>query len=284
MAERHNQRSGIGAQTGNSGQAKSTRTPGAQGLYDPINEHDSCGVGMIASINNDASHSVVENGLEMLVNLTHRGAVGADPLMGDGAGMLLQIPHKFLAKNVDFKLPEPGRYAVAMVFYPQDESLRARCDAAILSVLDAENLEYLGRRTVPFDQNGQSELVIAAQPHIEQLFIACPDGIDVDTFERDLLIARKMISNVIVQDIPEANKDDGFYIVSMSARTIVYKGMFLAYQLGAFYPDLHDADFESAMVIVHQRFSTNTFPTWDLAHPFRMIAHNGEINTLRGNV
>ncbi|MCC0024095.1 MAG: glutamate synthase large subunit [Hyphomicrobiaceae bacterium] len=284
MAERHNQRSGIGAQTGNSGQAKSTRTPGAQGLYDPINEHDSCGVGMIASINNDASHSVVENGLEMLVNLTHRGAVGADPLMGDGAGMLLQIPHKFLAKNVDFKLPEPGRYAVAMVFYPQDESLRARCDAAILSVLDAENLEYLGRRTVPFDQNGQSELVIAAQPHIEQLFIACPDGIDVDTFERDLLIARKMISNVIVQDIPEANKDDGFYIVSMSARTIVYKGMFLAYQLGAFYPDLHDADFESAMVIVHQRFSTNTFPSWKLAHPYRMTAHNGEINTIRGNV
>ncbi len=257
--------------------------PAAQGLYNPANEHDSCGVGFIANIKNAASHEVVEKGLQMLVNLTHRGAVGADPLMGDGAGMLAQIPHKFFKKVTDFDLPGPGEYAVAVLFYPADTSLRDKCNAIFKSGLGSEGLTLLGERVVPFDNSCLSEGVIATQPIIEQAFIRMPSGLDIDSFERKLLIARKVVSNAIYNDHPEAQGDNGFYIVSMSARTLVYKGMFLAYQLGGFYTDLSDPDFESAVALVHQRFSTNTFPSWKLAHPYRMTAHNGEINTIRGN-
>ncbi len=260
-----------------------TGRPEAQGLYDPANEHDSCGVGFIANIKNAPSHEVVEKGLEMLVNLTHRGAVGADPLMGDGAGLLSQIPHKFFKKVVDFDLPGAGEYAVAMIFYPSDEKLRKTCNKVFKRALESEGLSLIGERVVPFDNSCLSEGVIATQPHIEEAFIRMPSGLDIDTFERRLLIARKVVSNAIYNDLPEAQNDNGFYIVSMSARTIVYKGMFLAYQLAAFYSDLKDEDFESAVALVHQRFSTNTFPSWKLAHPYRMTAHNGEINTIRGN-
>ena len=233
--------------------------PQAQGLYDPAHEHDACGIGMIANIKNKPSHEVVQKGLEILENLEHRGAVGADPLMGDGAGILVQTPHAFFAKVLPFALPEKHHYAVAMVFYPSD-------------------------RTVPTDNSRLSEGVIATQPIIEQMVIARPEGLTIDEFERKLLIVRKVISNVVYKEIPESDSDNGFYVVSMSARTIVYKGMFLADQLGAFYTDLHDEAFESAIALVHQRFSTNTFPSWKLAHPYRMTTHNGEINTIRGNV
>ena len=261
-----------------------TGRPAAQGLYDPMQEHDACGIGMIANIKNAPSHEVVEKGLEILENLEHRGAVGADPLMGDGAGILVQTPHGFFQKVLPFALPEKHHYAVAMIFYPNIPALRDRCAAVVRACIAGEGLELLGERTVPTDNKKLSEGVIATQPIIEQMVIARPEGLTLDEFERKLLIVRKVISNTVYAEVPESDGDNGFYVVSMSARTLVYKGMFLADQLGAFYPDLHDEDFESAIALVHQRFSTNTFPSWKLAHPYRMTTHNGEINTIRGNV
>jgi glutamate synthase (NADPH) large chain len=258
--------------------------PAAQGLYDPAHEHDACGIGMIANIKNKPSHEVVQKGLEILENLEHRGAVGADPLMGDGAGILVQTPHAFFKKVLPFALPEKHHYAVAMIFYPNVEGLRERCAAVVRRCLEQEGLTLLGERTVPTNNSKLSRGVIATQPEIEQMVIARPEGLTLDEFERKLLIVRKVISNTVYKDVPESDSDNGFYVVSMSARTIVYKGMFLAEQLGAFYPDLHDEAFESAIALVHQRFSTNTFPSWKLAHPYRMTTHNGEINTIRGNV
>ncbi|MEO5807356.1 glutamate synthase large subunit [Devosia sp.] len=264
--------------------AAPTGRPAAQGLYDPANEHDACGIGMIANIKNRPSHEVVEKGLEILENLEHRGAVGADPLMGDGAGILVQTPHGFFAKTVDFELPAKHFYAAAMIFYPNDAPMRDRCAAAVEGCFAGEGLTLLGTRVVPTNNSSLPRGVIATQPFIEQLFIARPDGMALDEFERKLLIVRKVISNTVYAQVPESNGDNGFYVVSMSARTVVYKGMFLAAQLKAFYPDLSDESFESAIALVHQRFSTNTFPSWKLAHPYRMTTHNGEINTIRGNV
>ena len=171
-----------------------------------------------------------------------------------------------------------------MIFYPNDTALRDRCAETMRGCITREGLTLLGERVVPFDNSALSAGVIATQPIIEQMFIARPEGLSIDEFERKLLIVRKVISNTVYAAVPESNSDNGFYVVSMSARTIVYKGMFLAYQLGAFYPDLSDESFESAIALVHQRFSTNTFPSWKLAHPYRMTTHNGEINTIRGNV
>ena len=258
--------------------------PPAQGLYRPTSEHDSCGVGFIANIRNTRSHAIVERGLAILENLEHRGAVGADPLMGDGAGILVQVPHAFFRKAVAFELPAAGDYGVGMLFYPNDVALRDRCAETARACLRDEGLRLIGERVVPTDNACLSAGVIATQPIIEQLFIDRPAGLDDEAFERRLLIARKVISNAVYTSIPEAQTDNGFYTVSMSARTVVYKGMFLSYQLKAFYPDLVDPDFASALALVHQRFSTNTFPSWRLAHPYRMTAHNGEINTIRGNV
>ncbi len=258
--------------------------PAAQGLYSPANEHDACGIGMIANIKNMASHEVVEKGLEILENLEHRGAVGADPLMGDGAGILVQTPHAFFKKVLPFDLPEKHHYAVAMIFYPNVEGLRDRCADVIRRCLEQEGLVLLGERVVPTNNGKLSRGVIATQPAIEQMIIARPEGLTLDEFERKLLIVRKVISNTVYKEVPESDSDNGFYVVSLSARTLVYKGMFLADQLGSFYIDLHDATFESAIALVHQRFSTNTFPSWKLAHPYRMTTHNGEINTIRGNV
>jgi len=258
--------------------------PAAQGLYDPKNEHDACGIGMIANIGNRPSHEVVEKGLEILENLEHRGAVGADPLMGDGAGILIQTPHDFFAKVLPFPLPPRHHYAVVMIFYPNIPALRDRCAAIVRECLAGEDLTLLGERVVPTDNSALSEGVIATQPIIEQLILARPADLTLDEFERKLFIARKVISNTVYDKVPESDGDNGFYVVSMSARTLVYKGMFLADQLGKFYPDLSDPDFSSAIALVHQRFSTNTFPSWKLAHPYRMTTHNGEINTIRGNV
>ena len=260
--------------------------PPAQGLYDPKNEHDACGVGFVADLKGRASHRIVEDGLKILVNLTHRGAAGADPLAGDGAGILVQIPHDFLkvaCAAVGIALPEPGHYAVGNLFMPRNAAQRIYCEQVVQRVVDAEGLKLLGWRDVPTDNSCLSDTVIATEPVHRQVFIGRgPDIADEADFERKLYILRKMISSTINGET--GGHDIGFYTVSLSCRTLVYKGMFLAYQLGAYYPDLHHPKFASALALVHQRFSTNTFPSWKLAHPYRMVAHNGEINTLRGNL
>jgi glutamate synthase (NADPH) large chain len=272
------------------GEARGGRiSPRAEGLYRPEFEHDACGIGLIANLKGAKSHDTIQDGLKILVNLTHRGAVGADPLAGDGAGMLTQIPHEFFAaeaQRIGFALPEPGQYGVGQLFMPRDPDWRRRCEALIEGVIAAEGLVLLGWRDVPVSNKGLPEIVTATEPFHRQIFIGRGSGIDdQDTFERRLYLARKVISNTIIQEgAANGRADAEFYPVSMSSRTIVYKGMFLAFQLGEYYQDLHDGRFASAFALVHQRFSTNTFPSWKLAHPYRMVAHNGEINTLRGNV
>ena len=262
--------------------------PEARGLYDPRNEHDACGVGFIAHMKGEKSHKIISDGLAMLENLTHRGAVGADPLMGDGAGMLVQIPDalfraEWAEKGVE--LPPAGDYAVGHFFLPQEEELRTHIEDIIAQVIAEEGKELIGFRDVPVDNSSLSKApeIVATEPVHRQVFIAKADDKEGgDAFERRVFILRKVISSRIHAETD--GRDNGFYPVSMSSRTIVYKGMFLAYQVGAYYKDLSDPRFESAVALVHQRFSTNTFPSWKLSHPYRMVAHNGEINTLRGNV
>ncbi|WEX10355.1 glutamate synthase large subunit [Chelativorans sp. AA-79] len=262
--------------------------PDARGLYDPRNEHDACGVGFVAHMKGAKSHGIVEDGLAMLENLTHRGAVGADPLVGDGAGILVQIPDRFFREEMareDVELPAQGHYGVGYLFMPQDPALRAHIEEVIADVCRSEGQKLLGFRDVPVDNSCLSKApdIVASEPVHRQVFIGRGERItDEEDFERRLYILRKVVSGRIYEET--GGRDNGFYIVSMSARTVVYKGMFLAYQLGAYYKDLKDPRFESALALVHQRFSTNTFPSWKLAHPYRMVAHNGEINTLRGNV
>lgn len=258
--------------------------PAKQGLYDPANEKDSCGVGFVANMKGEKSHSIVKQGLQILENLEHRGAVGADPLMGDGAGLLVQIPHEYFTKVCDFDLPEAGHYGVAQVFMPRDETLRQQTEEIAINVLKKEGFELLGIRNLEVDNSGLSQdpEIMATEPIHKQYFVTKKSIQEPDEFERALYLARNVISNNIFKNTNA--RESGFYIVSFSARTIVYKGMFLADQLGPYYKDLNDEDFKSALALVHQRFSTNTFPSWKLAHPYRMVAHNGEINTLRGNV
>ena len=260
--------------------------PRAQGLYDPANEHDACGVGFVAHIKGKKSHAIVEQGLQILKNLTHRGAVGADPLAGDGAGILLQIPDAFLREEMakqKIKLPPAGQYGVGMVFLPQEPASRIACEYEIERAIKEEGQILLGWRDVPCDNTGLGESVKKIEPLIRQVFIGRGRGVTVtDALERKLYIIRKSSGHAI-QALNLAHGKE-FYVPSMSARTLVYKGMLLANQVGTYYKDLQDSRVVSALALVHQRFSTNTFPTWDLAHPFRLIAHNGEINTLRGNV
>jgi glutamate synthase (NADPH/NADH) large chain len=260
--------------------------PAKQGLYDPRHEHDACGVGFIAHIKGGKSHDIVFQGLEILKNLTHRGAVGADPLAGDGAGMLLQIADGFFrpqAGKLGITLPLEGDYAVGMVFLPRNAESRAACEKVLQDFINAEGQVLLGWRDVPVDNSGLGESVKLVEPFIRQVFVARGGNCaDQNAFERKLFVIRKQTENA-VRDL---NLEDGrqFYITSLSSRTITYKGMLLADQVGVYYRDLLDESMVSALALVHQRFSTNTFPTWDLAHPFRMIAHNGEINTVRGNI
>ena len=260
--------------------------PEKQGLYDPKNEHDACGVGFIAHIRGEKSHSIVEQGLTILHNLNHRGAVGADPLAGDGAGILIQIPHALFQEEMakqGVSLPLPGQYGVGMVFLPKEPASRLACEYEIERAIKDEGQVLLGWRDVPCDNSGLGDSVKSIEPVIRQVFIGGGTDVTVtDALERKLYIIRKCTGHAI-QALALAHGRE-FYVPSMSARTIVYKGMLLASQVGRYYLDLQDARVVSALALVHQRFSTNTFPTWDLAHPFRMIAHNGEINTLRGNV
>ncbi len=263
-----------------------TWRPPAEGLYDLSMEKDSCGVGFIANIKGRKSHQIVTDAINILCNLEHRGAVGADPRAGDGAGILVQIPHDFFARKaaaLGFKLPKPGEYAVGALFMPRDTSWRTVIQSIIADQIKAEGLTLLGWREVPHDNSSLGETVKPTEPTHMQVFIGRGNEIKTEEdFERTLYILRKSISNAIYQRRERGLS--GYYPVSLSCRTVVYKGMFLADQLGKYYPDLHEDDFSSALALVHQRFSTNTFPTWSLAHPYRMIAHNGEINTLRGNV
>jgi glutamate synthase (NADPH/NADH) large chain len=258
----------------------------AQGLYDPQNEHDACGVGFVAHIKGNKSHSIVEQGLLILKNLNHRGAVGADELMGDGAGILVQLPDQFFREEMalqNIMLPPPGEYGVGMVFLPKEHASRLACEQEIERAVRLEGQIVLGWRDVPVDKMmPMSPIVREKEPIIRQIFIGRgPDIMVTDALERKLYVIRKSA----VHAIGELNliKGKEYFVPSMSARTIVYKGLLLATQVGAYYKDLQDTRFVSALALVHQRFSTNTFPEWPLAHPYRMIAHNGEINTVRGN-
>ena len=260
--------------------------PVAQGLYDSRNEHDACGVGFVANMHNKKSHDLVRMGLQILMNLDHRGAVGADPKAGDGCGLLMQIPHRFFveeATRLGFSLPEPGQYAAGALFLPKEPEARKIVEGVIIRVIAEEGQKFLGWRDVPVDPSGLGETVKPTEPSHAQIFIGRGDNVaNQDDFERKLFLIRKIVSNELRAINAKGRK--GWYPVSLSSRTIVYKGMLLASQLGDYFLDLRDERLETAVALVHQRFSTNTFPSWQLAHPYRMVAHNGEINTLRGNV
>ena len=258
----------------------------AQGLYDPSNEHDACGVGFIAHIKGQKSHSIIEQGLLILKNLDHRGAVGADALMGDGAGILVQIPDQLYREEMakqGVTLPPFGEYGVGMVFLPKEHASRLACEQEIERAVHAEGQVVLGWRDVPIDVDmPMSPTVRAKEPVIRQIFIGRGQDIMVtDALERKLYVIRKASGHAI-QGLNLIHGKE-FFVPSMSARTVVYKGLLLADQVGVYYKDLQDARCVSALALVHQRFSTNTFPEWPLAHPYRMIAHNGEINTVKGN-
>ncbi|GAB1394313.1 glutamate synthase-related protein [Rhodocyclaceae bacterium] len=260
--------------------------PCREGLYDPAHEHDACGVGFVAHIKNKKSHAIVAQGLQILKNLEHRGATGYDPLLGDGAGILIQIPDAFLRAEMarqGVELPPAGNYGVGMVFLPSNPESRRACEAAIERTIRYEGQTLLGWRDVPVDNHGLAQAARDIEPVIRQVFIGSgEDVVDADSLERKLYVIRKEAGHRVQSlKLPDGKM---FYVPSLSVRTIVYKGMLLADQVGEYFPDLRDERLVSALALVHQRFSTNTFPTWDLAHPFRMIAHNGEINTLRGNV
>jgi glutamate synthase (NADPH/NADH) large chain len=260
--------------------------PPKQGLYDPRREHDACGVGFVAHIKGRKSHDIVVKGLTILNNLRHRGATGADPLHGDGAGLLVQIPDGFFREEMakqNVKLPKAGAYGVGMVFLPRNPAARAACVREIERAIVNEGQSLLGWREVPVDDTSLGVTARSTMPVIRQVFVGAGRGqLDRDAFERKLYIIRKSLGHAI-RALGLSNAGD-FYVPSFSHRTIVYKGMLLAEQVGAFFTDLTDKRFVSALCLAHQRFSTNTFPTWDLAHPFRYIAHNGEINTLQGNL
>ncbi|MEP1441396.1 MAG: glutamate synthase large subunit [Hyphomicrobiales bacterium] len=258
--------------------------PVKQGLYNPARERDACGVGFVAHMKGEKSHSIVQDGLQILLNVEHRGAVGADPLMGDGAGMLTQIPHQLFAETVDFDLPAAGDYGVGFIFMPQEKALRETCIELAESAIREAGFEVIGWRMPAVDNSMLSKdpSIASTEPVHMQMFVARPEGMDAVVFERSLYLARKILSNKVFGNTDA--RESGFYTVSFSSRTIVYKGMFLADQLGPYFTDLTDPRYQSALALVHQRFSTNTFPSWKLAHPYRIVAHNGEINTKRGNV
>jgi glutamate synthase (NADPH) large chain len=267
----------------------SNQLPPAQGLYDPRNEHDACGIGFIANIKGHKSHDIILKGIQILINLTHRGACGCDPDTGDGAGVLIQIPHAFFVREtakLGFTLPAPGEYGAGIVFFPVERHQRLQCEGVIERVVREEGLKFLGWRDIRTNPAAIGREARKSQPYIQQVFIgrgSGQDGLGMDetTLERKLYIVRKRVET----EIEKLDLEDGgyFYIPSLSARTIVYKGLLLAPQIANFYSDLADPAVVSALCLVHQRFSTNTFPTWPLAHPYRYIAHNGEINTVRGN-
>ena len=261
------------------------RVPEPQGLYHPQNEHDACGMGFVASIRGEKSHDIIRKGLEVLINLTHRGAAGCDPETGDGACILIQVPHVFFAREcgeLGIQLPEAGAYGVAMCFLPVDKHSRLQCEGALERIAQEEGAAVIGWRDTPVNGDAIGREARNSQPYIEQLFVRRPQGMDEETFDRLLYRIRRRAENEIAAS--EIEGKENFYVPSFSCRTIIYKGLMLAPQIEKFYFELANPLVTSALALVHQRFSTNTFPSWKLAHPYRYIAHNGEINTIRGNV
>jgi glutamate synthase (NADPH) large chain len=259
--------------------------PGAQGLYDPRFERDACGIGFIANITGEKSHEIILKGIQILVNLQHRGASGSDPVTGDGAGALIQIPHAFFEREcgrLGFTLPLPGEYGAGMVFLPVERHQRLLCEGIVERIVNEEGLRVLGWRDTPIAVDSIGRIARASQPYIQQIFIRRAPGMNQDTLERKLYVIRKRSETEVEQS--DVRDKSFFAIPSLSSRTIVYKGLLLATQIANFYKELSDPLTSSAICLVHQRFSTNTFPTWKLAHPFHFICHNGEINTIRGNM
>jgi glutamate synthase (NADPH) large chain len=252
--------------------------PGAVGLYNPAHEHDSCGVGLVVQINGDKSHDIIERGMQVLENLNHRGAESADNVTGDGAGILLQMPHEFFLK-LGIPVPEAGKYGAGLVFLPKDKKEADFCIAKLTETIQSEGLTVIGWRDTPVNSNILGEISLASEPAFKQVFIG---GInDQEMLERKLYIVRKKIEKIITQSNLSHKK--AFYIASLSTKKIIYKGMLTSLQLRKYFPDLSNDSIKSAIALVHSRFSTNTFPTWDLAQPFRLLGHNGEINTIKGN-
>ncbi len=260
-----------------------SKLPKDRGLYEARREHDGCGIGAVVNICGKRDHSIIEYGKEILINLHHRGAAGADEVTGDGAGILFQIPHEFFSaecEKLGFYLPEPAQYGTGMVFGSQDTGLRWQCDEILEAAIVHYGMKVLGWRDVPFSNDCLGRIALEAEPTIKQVFVDAA-GLKNETLERHLFLARKRAERLVTEKFGEDGRD--FYVTSLSHRTICYKGMFMAWQLFSYYPDLADERLTSALAIVHQRYSTNTFPNWRLAQPFRCVAHNGEINTLSGN-
>ncbi len=272
--------------SGNRAKARRTAPP-AQGLYDPQFEHESCGVGFVVNIKGKKSHDIVRQAIQILLNLDHRGACGCEANTGDGAGIIIQTPHEFLklvSKEAKVKLPAAGEYGVGMMFLPRDKKQRATCEKIFADIVTEEGQKVLGWRTVPTDNNSLGMTAKASEPLMRQVFVSRDTKLaDELAFERKLYVIRKRAENAIRYSGKVAG-GEFFYVSSLSARTVVYKGMLTTAQLGPYYPDLAHPAMTSALALVHSRFSTNTFPSWNRAHPYRFMAHNGEINTLRGNV
>lgn len=259
------------------------QSPPKQGLYDPQFEHDACGVGFVVHMKGKKSHAIVEQALTILVNLEHRGACGAETNTGDGAGILMQVPHRFFQKEAEqlgISLPEAGQYGVGMIYTSPDATVRQQSRKTFEQIVAEEGQHVLGWRAVPTDNSSLGKTAKASEPFVQQVFIQKAEGLDALAFERKLYVIRKRCH----QAIRVTGQDPYWYPASLSARTLVYKGMLMPIQVGLYYPDLRDPDMESALALVHSRFSTNTFPSWERSHPYRYVAHNGEINTLRGNI
>ena len=267
--------------------------PPKQGLYDPRYEHDACGIGFVVNVKGRKSHEIVGQALTVLENLDHRGACGCEPNTGDGAGILMQVPHAFLrdaCADVGFDLPSPGQYGVGMIFLPPDAQQQRQCMAQLERIVEREGQTVLGWRDVPTVNADLGATALSCEPAIKQIFVGrSPDLADDPgaspgqalAFERKLYVIRRSAENAIrYGDVPGGNF---FYVASLSYKTCVYKGMLTPRQVGAYYPDLSDPRVETALAVIHSRFSTNTFPSWERAQPFRYLIHNGEINTLRGN-
>src|SRR4051812_27124813 len=264
-----------------------TRAPEKQGLYDPHFEHESCGVGFVVNIKGRKSHAIIRSAIQVLLNLDHRGACGCEANTGDGAGILIQPPHDFLklvSREAHINLPAAGEYGVGMVFMPQDPAQRAECQKIFEAIVAEEGQRVLGWRIIPTNNTTLGATAKAAEPAMRQIFVGRNHKLSDDlAFERKLYVIRKRAENAIRYS-GKVEGGDFFYISSLSCKTLVYKGMLITEQLGQYYPDLSHPAMESALALVHSRFSTNTFPSWNRAHPYRYMAHNGEINTLRGNI
>jgi len=266
-------------------QARLMREAEEHGLYRRELERDACGMGFVANLKGTRSHDVVEQGIAVLENLSHRGATGCDPCTGDGAGILVQVPDRFLravTQKLGFELPEAGKYGVGMLFMPMDPKERKAVQAVMQQAIEAEGATLLGSREVPVDPKACGDIARESLPFMLQIFVTSPAASDAVGFERSLYVLRRCIENAV--KLEGLGVEGGFYVCSLSARTVVYKGLLMPEQMKAFYRDLGDPRFESAIAMVHSRFSTNTFPSWPRAHPYRYICHNGEINTLRGNL